>query len=127
MSRSAEEIVAAGRALIGAPFRPQGRSAETGLDCIGLAAGALGVTGVPHDYSLRGGSEARLAEGLAAAGLRPVKRARPGDLMVMAAGAGQLHLGLFTGEGIVHADAGLGRVVERPGEPPWPTLSIWRL
>lgn len=120
-------IVARARRLIGVRFRPQGRSAETGLDCLGLAAAALRVAEVPRDYSLRGGSEARLAQGLAAAGLRPITKARPGDLMVMAAGAGQLHLGLFTGAGIVHADAGLGRVVERPGEPPWPVLSIWRL
>jgi len=120
-------ILARARRLIGVRFRPQGRSAETGLDCIGLAAAALRATDVPRDYALRGGSAARLAEGLAAAGLRPVKSGRPGDLLVMAAGAGQLHLGIFTGDGLIHADAGLRRVVERPGEPPWPVLSIWRM
>ena len=28
--------------------------------------------------------------------------------------------------GFVHADAQLRRVVERPGEPPWPVIGIWR-
>jgi hypothetical protein len=40
--------------------------------------------------------------------------------------AEQLHLGIWTGGGIVHADARLGRVVERPGMPPWPVIGAWR-
>ena len=46
--------------------------------------------------------------------------------MLMATGPGQLHLGVWTGEGLVHADAGLRRVVERPGVPPWRVLGMWR-
>jgi len=126
MSRGAERIVARARVLLGVRFRPQGRSAATGLDCVGLAAAAAGVERVRQDYALRGGSLARLNAGLAAAGLKQEEAARPGDILVMAAGPAQLHLGIFTGAGIIHADAALRRIVERPGPAPWQVLGIWR-
>ena len=126
MTDKGEAIVARARALIGVRFRPQGRSAAGGLDCIGLAAAAAGVAGVPGRYALRGGSVATLAAGLRAAGFRPCGTPTPGDLMVLRAGPEQLHLGVWTGRGLVHADAGLRCVVERPGVPLWPVLSIWR-
>lgn len=128
MSRRADpRIVARARALVGVRFRPQGRDPAAGLDCIGLAAASLRVKAPAAGYALRGGSPAQLEEGLRAAGLRPVRAARAGDLLVLAAGAAQLHLAIWTGTGIVHADAGLRRIVERPGPPPWPLLRAWRL
>lgn len=127
MTARAERVVANARALIGVRFRPQGRSPAMGLDCIGVVAAAIDVRTPPGDYALRGGSAARLAAALAAAGLRAVATARPGDVLVLAAGPAQLHLGIFTGDGLVHGDAGLRRVVERPGPAPWPILSIWRI
>ena len=126
MPSSPEEIVARARALLGTRFRPQGRSASDGLDCIGLVALAIDARHVPCDYILRGGSVRRLAEELAAAGLRPVSRMAAGDVLVLAPGPGQLHLGLFSGAGLIHGDAGLRRVVERPLPLPWPILGIWR-
>lgn len=48
-------------------------------------------------------------------------------MLLMAAGPGQLHLGIRTVGGFVHADAGLRRVVERPGMPPWPLIGVWRM
>jgi murein DD-endopeptidase / murein LD-carboxypeptidase len=127
MPRRAERIVGRARALTGVRFRPQGRAAATGLDCIGLVAAALGVDPGPGDYPLRGGAPARLAAGLREAGLAPVARAEPGDVLVTRPGPGQLHLAIFTGAGLIHGDAGLRRVVERPGPCPWPVLGIWRL
>lgn len=124
--RHGEDIVVAARALLGIRFRPQGRSAGTGLDCVGLVAAALGRDEVPRDYDLRGGSLARLGAELVRAGLRRAAGAEPGDVLVMRPGPAQLHLGIFTGGGLVHGDAGLRRVVERPGCPPWPVLQIWR-
>jgi lipoprotein Spr len=126
MTTYSETIVARARALIGVRFRPQGRSPASGLDCIGVVAAAIGAPDPHRDYPLRGGSAARLRAGLAAAGLRAVKAARPGDVLVLQPGPAQLHLGIFTGAGLVHGDAGLGRVVERPGPAPWAILSIWR-
>lgn len=127
MNGRGEPIAARARSLIGVRFRPQGRSAATGLDCVGLVAAAVGAPQAPRDYPLRGGSPRLLAEGLARAGLRPVEAACPGDVLVMAPGPAQLHLGIFTGTGFVHADAGLRRIAERPGPAPWPVLSIWRV
>lgn len=127
MTARAERVVAKAQALIGVRFRPQGRSATSGLDCIGVVAAAIDAPNPPADYALRGGSAARLADGLAAAGLRRVAAALPGDVLVLVPGPAQLHLGIFTGGGLVHGDAGLRRVVERPGPPPWPIAGIWRI
>jgi len=127
MTARAERVVARARALIGVRFRPQGRSAASGLDCIGVVAAAIDAPDPPRDYALRGGSAARLEAGLAAVGLRRVGEGRPGDVLVFAPGPGQLHVGISTSTGLVHGDAGLRRVVERPGPPPWPASSIWRI
>ena len=121
-----EKVVRRARALLGVPFRPQGRSRETGLDCIGVAVAALAVESVRSDYRLRGGCLRELEAALAEAGLRPARQRALGDLLVLRPGAEQLHLGIWTGGGLVHADAGLRRVVERPGLPPWPVLGAWR-
>ena len=126
MRPSADQAIARARALIGTRFRPQGREAAHGLDCIGLVAAAIDVRTLPRDYALRGESAARLAAELRQAGLRPVDGMRPGDVLVFAPGPAQLHLGLFTGTGLIHADAGLRRVVERPLPLPWPLIGIWR-
>lgn len=123
----AERVVERARALIGVRFRPQGRSRSEGLDCIGVVAAAVGADNPPRDYPLRGGTAARLEGGLAAAGLGKVEAPAPGDILVFEPGPSQLHLGIFTGTGLVHGDAGLRRVVERPGAPPWPVIGIWRI
>ena len=125
-TRRPEEIVARARALIGTRYRPQGRTAADGLDCIGLVALAVGARNVPRDYALRGGSVPRLTAELKAAGLGRVREMAAGDVLVLAPGPDQLHLGLFTGVGLVHGDAGIRRVVERPLPLPWPVLGIWR-
>jgi len=122
----ADRIVARARACLGTAFRPQGRRPEWGLDCIGLVAFAIEADGVPFDYTLRGEPLELLNSGLERAGLGRVPDARPGDILVIRAGPEQLHLGILTQTGLIHADAGLRRVVERPGAFAWPVLSAWR-
>jgi len=129
----ADKIVAAARTLIGAPFRLHGRSADTGLDCIGLVALALERAGhrtvralTPMAYSIRGGTVEAVSVGLRQAGLRSVRRATPGDLILIQAGVAQFHLMIASDCGHIHAHAGLGRVVEMPGVSPLPVIGRWR-
>jgi murein DD-endopeptidase / murein LD-carboxypeptidase len=126
-SRS-DEIVRRARSLIGAPFRPQGRSRD-GIDCVGVAAFALDLPdgAVRRDYGLRGTPVEALVAALRELGLAEAEKAEPGDIALFAPGPAQLHLAVVTEGGLVHADLGLGFVVERPLPAPWPQLGLWRL
>jgi cell wall-associated NlpC family hydrolase len=125
------KALAAARAALGARFRLHGRDPATGLDCVGLAAWALRAEGfegvVPSGYALRRGDADVVQALIGVSGLVAAEDARAGDLLLLAAGPGQLHLAIDSGDGIVHADAMLRRVVERPGVPPWPVIGRWRV
>jgi murein DD-endopeptidase / murein LD-carboxypeptidase len=118
-------VARAAQGLVGARFRLHGRDPATGLDCVGVVACATGAI-APTGYGLRGGTVEQAAEAMARAGLAVVAAAAPGDIVLMRTGPGQLHLGVRTESGLVHADAGLRRVVERPGAPEWEVLGTWR-
>ena len=120
-----EAVAARALACVGARFRVHGRDPATGLDCVGLAAFAAGAV-APTGYALRGGDAEGAAALLDAAGLVRVDRAVPGDVVLARTGPAQFHLAVITPRGFVHADAGLRRVVERPGALPWPVIGIWR-
>ena len=126
---SGDAVAAAALAMVGARFRLHGREPETGVDCIGLVAHALAASGwagkVPTGYALRGGVPATVAA-LLDASLTRGDGQRPGDILLAAPGASQLHLAIRTVRGLVHADASLRRVVERPGPAPWPLIGVWR-
>ena len=116
-------------ALVGVPFRPQGRDVGQGLDCVGLclATYRLPMTIVRRNYRLRGHYRTEINLVLRRY-FRAVRRRekRPGDLLLMAVAGDQLHLAVLTVAGFVHADAKLRRVVETPGEPEWPVAGIFR-
>lgn len=128
---SGERSLAAARAALGVRFRLHGRDVASGLDCVGLAALAMRAEGfegrVPLGYALRTGDAEAARQAIDAAGLMPATDARPGDLLLVAAGPGQLHLAIAAEDGVVHADAQLRRVVERPGAIPWPVIGRWRM
>ncbi len=111
------------RSVVGTRFRRQGRGRD-GFDCVGLVGWAHGVV-VPADYPARCGDAARVAAVLAEAGFRQVVKAAAGDVLLVRSGPGQLHLGLSTGGGIIHADAVARAVVERR-DVPWPVIGIYR-
>ena len=130
-SRRRQAAIAAARAGLGTRFRPQGRSIGIGLDCVGVAllaaAGAgLNLGPVPA-YALGGDHDALLAAALRRLGLRRVRRARPADLIEYALAPGHRHLALVTDRGILHAHAGLCRVVEGPEPDDWPVVARWAL
>ena len=51
---------------------------------------------------------------------------RPGDLLLMQVAGDQVHLGIITDVGFVHADARLAKVTETPGSPTWPIIAVFR-
>lgn len=122
-----DEVVARARGVLGARFRLHGRDPVTGLDCVGLVAWAYSRSDAPTGYRLRSGSAEGYTALLMVAGLVEVAAAQPGDVLLCASGPGQFHLGIASEAGTIHADAGLGRVIERPGPAPWPIVSRWRL
>jgi len=117
------------RALVGARFRPQGRDPDLGLDCVGMAIATFGIAAetIRRNYRLRGDHRAEI-ERVLAKSFRRVGRGQqcPGDLMLLKVGADQLHFGVRTDRGFVHADARLGHVVETPGDPDWPVIAAYR-
>ena len=129
ISRRRLAAIAAARAGLGTRFRPQGRSIGIGLDCVGVAllaaAGAGVLLGPVPVYALGGDHGGGLGGTLRALGLRRVRRAKPGDLAEYALAPGHRHLAVITDRGIVHAHAGLGRVVEAPPPADWPVAAIW--
>jgi hypothetical protein len=85
-----------------------------------------GADTVPSGYRLRRAVPDGIVEGLEAAGLVRVEGgARAGDVLLIAAGPTQFHLGVKTEAGFVHACALLKRVVETPGIPE-NLVGVWR-
>lgn len=112
------------RALIGKRFRLHGRAPETGLDCIGVVAWVYQLS-VPTGYRLRTSDVRRVEEELRRLGFLP-GLGGPGEVVLLRPGAEQVHLGIMTSCGFVHADAGLRRVVEFPWRDDWEVLGYWR-
>ena len=134
MSILGEAVAAEARALVGVPFRLQGRSTETGLDCIGLVALALeqarnaGSLPTPRTYRLRNSRTDHHLAFAELAGLLSVDdEVRAGDIVHTRPGPLQDHLLVALGKSeFVHAHAGLRRVVLSQGPLTDPVLHHWR-
>ncbi|PIW54931.1 MAG: hypothetical protein COW16_08450 [Sphingomonadales bacterium CG12_big_fil_rev_8_21_14_0_65_65_10] len=127
-----DALAAAARALVGTPFRPGGRDPATGLDCFGLLHAALVAIGIqpslPATHRQRKLALPDLDPWLVAHRLVIAQApAIAGDVMLLRCGPAQPHCAILTLTGFVHAHAGLRRVVEAPGMPPYPLLSHARL
>ena len=130
---TALDFAIAAEALVGAPFRLHGRDPLTGLDCVGLIEAALLQTGrkvrLPRAYSLR----SRRIEGLAPIAhscgfAAATESAQPGDVLLLRPGPCQFHFAIQGTAGrLVHAHAGLGRVVMGLVPDEWPQAGRWRL
>lgn len=127
----AARFAGAAEALVGTPYRMHGRDPATGLDCVGVVTFASHRAGrrltAPNGYALRGLDRRRLIPLASRNGLEavtgPILR---GDILAGIPGPGQLHLAVAMGaHAIVHAHAGLRRVVLQPLTD-WPSAGHWR-
>jgi cell wall-associated NlpC family hydrolase len=126
-------FAAAAESFIGTPFRFRGRDPRTGLDCVGLVGAALQALGartpfVPP-YAMWQRDFAAQLDSAADAGFADVTGdPRAGDLLLLRPGPAQVHLAVVGASGgLVHAHAGLGKVVLTPPPVPWPIERHWRL
>jgi hypothetical protein len=127
------ELARAAEGYLGASFRLHGRDPLTGFDCLGLVLFALAEIGRPVHlvlgYGLRNLEPERFLRLPEAAGFAETDTPlEAGDVLLLEAGPAQLHIALVGVDGgIVHAHAGLGRVVHTPFPLPWPVIGHWRL
>lgn len=108
-------LIAAARAasVIGAPFRLNGASVDSGFDCVGLTAFCYGLdpTTLPRRVGLGRVAPEVWHSALAKAGFIAAGTPKTGDLLLLDCGRGRWHLGVAVGSGLIHAHAGLRRVV----------------
>lgn len=125
-----QRIVSAAMALVDVPFRLHGRDPAIGLDCVGVVWWALRAAGMdlpaPPAYRLRAGERAPVDAWMGANGLVRAGERRAGDIVLARAGPAQPHFLIDGGHGLIHAHAGLGRIVLMPPPSPWPELGRWR-
>lgn len=128
-----EAIASAALALIGTPYRRNGRDPLTGLDCIGVVCAALAATGHRGTFPTRSTLRRRTLpclETLARqAGLLPVSGAtKTGDIVLVRCSPVQWHaLVAVSSSRFVHAHAGLRRVVLSVEDPSWARAGHWHL
>lgn len=134
LQNSRLEIAERAKRQVGTPFRLHGRTALGALDCVGVVLIAIEPF-LPPDrvalrYSLKGEQLDRARSFLKTANfdeIADIRRFEAGDLVIARPGPLQLHFAVCADGGWIHADAGLGRVVFRPGALPWPIVGAWRL
>ena len=126
-------LAAAAETLVGAPFRLHGRDPASGLDCIGVFAAAMAASGrpitVPNGYAMRQRDICAFRPLAPEFGFAETTGiALPGDVLMFAVGPVQFHLGITSqGGGLVHAHAGLRRVVLGAPGADWQPAGHWRL
>lgn len=128
-----ERLAAAALSFVGVPFRLHGRHASTGLDCVGLLSASLAAIGkaspVPVGYTMRNSNVDRWLPLVKLAGLfegqPPIET---GDILLAHLSCQQHHILIAdTPDSVVHAHAGLRRVVREAGRSLETIERIWRL
>lgn len=132
MMAPGDALAEAARALLGCPFRLHGRDPATGLDCVGLVSAALATSGmravVPTGYGLRNLDIAQWLPLARQSGLVPAPGAiGAGEVLLIALTHCQHHLVIAADAAtVIHAHAGLRRVVLQPLDPAWQIAAKWR-
>lgn len=133
MSEPGDALAEAALGLLGCPFRLHGRDPDTGLDCVGLVSAALTASGaqpvVPIGYGLRNLSIDQWLPLAERSGLEPSSGPlRAGDVLLIALAHCQHHLVIAADAvSVIHAHAGLRRVVRQPLDLDWRICAQWRV
>lgn len=123
----------AARRLVGAPFRLHGCDPQIGVDCVGVLAAALNAIGrparLPSGYALRCRAVPDVAGVATQIGMNVVSGTpHAGDVLLMRTGPCQLHVAIaITPDTIVHAHAGLRKVVLSALPANWPIIAHLRM
>lgn len=127
-----EDLARAALTLVGTPFRLHGRDPARGLDCVGVLEAAATSCGnpvrLPSGYALRSRRLRDLDRFAAHLSLLPASApVRRGDVILLRPCPCQHHLAVALGGGrIVHAHAGLRKVVAGTLPEAWPIAGLWR-
>ena len=115
------------RACIGAPFRLNGCHPQTGFDCAGLVAYCWHIAPetLPIRRSMMRVAPAIWHDALSAASFVETRAPKDGDVLLLDCGRGRWHVGISDGDTVIHAHAGLGRVVRSPLGA-MRVVSVWR-
>jgi len=133
MTRESSRLGQAAAALVGCRFRLHGLDPASGLDCVGLVYASLAALGfqpvAPRGYGLRNLSIDQWLEFAERSGLEPTEEELgPDQVLLVDLGFGQHHLMITTEEDeVVHAHAGLSRVVKHRRDPSMHICKRWRL
>ncbi|MEO9470360.1 peptidoglycan endopeptidase [Parasphingorhabdus sp.] len=135
----AQIVAGEARRLCGTRYRLHGRDPVHGIDCIGLCWLSLAAAGIrceaPNGYALRGGTVKQVERFMSGIGLTRIgeyggqspRRWRDGDIMLTRPAPLQLHMIIGAAGGMVHAHAGLRKVVFSRAGRLGELLAIFRL
>jgi len=133
VSRVGRSLAAAASRFVDTPFQLGGRNPATGLDCVGLVVASLEAIGrkvgpTPH-YGLRQTRLEALSLLAASSGLKAgPSKGQIGDVILLRPSPAQWHLAILGHNSqIIHAHAGLRRVVAGPLPQDWPIERRWHL
>lgn len=124
------DIIAYARECLGTPYLHQGRIVGLGLDCAGVIAHVakrLGLKVLETQGYARTPSQGLIE--LAADSqdwLERVFEMQAGDVLMMRFTGDPQHVGIFTGENLIHSYLDIGRVVEHRLDTKW-TARIMRI
>lgn len=128
-----QQLAEAASGCLGIPFRLHGRDPRIGLDCVGLVAVSLVAVGaqpsIPTGYALRNRSIDPWLICADHCSLAPASGTpQAGDILLFHTGPCQQHLAIaWNASTIIHAHAGLRRVVRQPLDRSFRIQAHWRL
>lgn len=124
---NANDIIEKAREYVGTPFHHQGRVKGVGIDCAGVVecvAREVGYDIPVHDgygrQPFAGQLQAKLDQYL-----EQTNELTPGCvLLIKFPGTPAMHVGIYTGNSIIHAYSQVGKCVEHDYDATWQKLTV---